>query len=208
MILVFLFVCLVVLIVELLFVSTKIRVQIMNFKFNSKTEEHVNKDYKFIIKFYILGFVPFCKLNITNEKLEKLKDRLKNLDFSMLDSDHKFDRRLVKAFKNLDFDIENLNLNVNLGTENSFITALIVPAIATVISMFLRNKIKSSDHQIFIINPVFMNQNLVNIYFSGIFEFKMRNIINTIFILIKKEKKGEDKYVRSSYRRPYGYSYE
>ena len=57
-------------------------------------------------------------------------------------------------------------------------------------------------------NPVYQNQNLVNLSVSGIFEVKLRHIINIIYILNRKEKKGVKKYERTSNRGSYDYSYE
>ena len=74
------------------------------------------------------------------------------------------------------------------------------------ISDLLKNKIKSYKTQKFNVKPVFINKNLLNIDFSGIFEIKMIHIINIIYILNKKE--GVKKYERTSNRRSYAYSYE
>ena len=87
------------------------------------------------------------------------------------------------------------------------ITALIIPIISTFIAMFLSQKVKKyNDNQKFLIQPVYINQNLINIEFSGIFQIKMMHIINTIFI-VNKKRKG-DKNERTSHRRSYDYGYE
>ena len=87
-------------------------------------------------------------------------------------------------------------------------TSIIVPIVSTVILFILHKKIKKFQNQVFTINPIYINQNLVNIYISGIFEIKMSHIINIIYILNKERKKGVNKNERTSNRRSYGYSYE
>lgn len=188
----------------------KIRIQIINFKFNSQAKRHINKDYKFIIKLYALGFIPISKINITKTKLEKIKlqEKMNNIDLKYLENNQKFDKKVFTAIKNLNINIKNINLHIDIGTENASLTSIIVPTISTVIAIILRKKMKKYENQIFIIHPIYQNQNLVNIYISGIFEIKMSHIINIIYILSKKEKKGVKEYERTSNRRPYDYSYE
>ena len=105
-------------------------------------------------------------------------------------------------------EIKNINLKIDIGTENAIWTSIIVPTISTTIAFLLRKMVKRFENQIFIMNPIYKNQNLVNLFISGIFEVKMRHIINIIYFLIKKEKKGVKKYERTSNRGPYDYGYE
>ena len=100
-----------------------------------------------------------------------------------------------------------MNLKVFIGTENASLTAFIIPVISTTLALILSKNLKKYNHkQIFSITPIYVNQNLINIAFSGIIQIKMIHIINTICILNKKRK--GDKYERTSNRRPYDYSYE
>lgn len=196
------------LIVILIF--SKIRIQIVNFKFSSQTQRHINKDYKIVIKLYAFGFIPILKISITKEKLKKLKikEKIKNVDLSYLEKNPSFNKEIWKAIKKLNVSIKNINLHVDLGTENASLTSILVPAISTVIAIILRKKVKNFENQIFMIQPIYQNRNLVNLYISGIFEIKMSHIINIIYMLNKKERKGVKEYERTSHRRPYDYSYE
>lgn len=79
--------------------------------------------------------------------------------------------------------------------------------ISTVIAIFLSKKVKKyNDKQIFSIKPIYANQNLIKIEFSGIFQIKMIHIINTICILNRKRRGGKGE--RTSNRRTYDYGYE
>lgn len=207
-ILVFLFIVLTLILIILLLIYSKIGVEIINLKFSSQNIRHINKDYKIIIKLYILGKIPVLKLNITKTKLEKLKikEKIKDFDLKLIEDKNKFDKNFFKAFKKINIGIEKVNLNIELGTENAVLTSIIVPAISTIIAIILRKKVKKFENQTFIINPVYVNQNHINIQLSGIFDIKMNHIINIIYILNKKE--GVKKYERTSNRRSYDYSYE
>lgn len=207
---VFLFIFLSIITLAVILYFSKIQIQIMNFAFSSQTKRHINEDYKIIIKLYIFGFVPILKINLTKNKLEKMrvKEKIEKVDFTILEKSPSFDKTILKAIKKLKILIKNINLKIDIGTESAILTSIIVPAISTFIAFILRKTVKKFENQIFIMNPIYRNQNLVNLFISGIFEIKMSHIINIIYFLFKKEKKGVKEYERTSNRGPYDYSYE
>ncbi len=196
-------------IIILLFLFSKIKIEIENFKFTSQRQpRHINQDYKLIIKLCILKKIPIIKINLTKTRLEKieLKKQIEKINIEELMANKQFDLKIIKAFKRLNIDIDNINLKIEMGTENAALTAIIVPIISTILSIIFSRKIKKEQNQKFEIKPIYINQNLINILFSGIFEIKMIHIINIIYILNKKE--GVDRNERTSNRRTYDYSYE
>lgn len=198
----------VLILIIVLLVFSRIRIEVINLKFSSQTKRHINKDYKVIIKLCILKKIPILKVNITKTKLEKMKikEKIKNIDFKIIQNKNKFDKNAIKAIKKSNININKINLNLEIGTENATLTSVIVPAISTILAILLSRKIENPKNQLFIIQPVYINQNLINIVFSGIFEMKMIHIINIIYILNRK--KGVNKHERTSNRRSYDYSYE
>ena len=207
---VFIFICIFIIIISIILYSSKIRIEIVNLKFSSQSKRHINKNYRVIIKLCILGVIPILKLNITKTKLKriKLKEKIKNIDFKILQKNPKLDKEIFKVIKQANISIKNINLHIDLGTENASFTAILIPTISTIIAILLNKRIKKFENQIFIVKPIYQNQNLLNIYISGIFEIKMSHIINIINILKRKEKKGVKEYERTSNRRSYDYSYE
>ena len=205
---VFLYIIGVVFIILIIFLFSKIQIKIENFKFTSETIRHINTDYKFVIKLYIFSKIPVLKISITKKFLErlKLKEKMKTFEMDFIENKLKVDKDILKAMKKLDVNIKKLNLRIDLGTENASFTSILIPILSTVISMLLRNRIKDYKSQHYIINPIFTNQNLINIELSGIFEIKMIHIIDSIYVLNKKE--GVDKYERTSNRRTYDNCYE
>lgn len=165
---------------------SKIKIQIKNFEFTSENEKHINNNYKIIIKLYLFGKIPILKSVINNEKLKKLKvsKRIKNIDLDRIELNHNFNENAINFFKNIKMQIENINLNMEIGTENAALTGIIIPIISTIIDIYLGRKVKDYKGQTFIIKPLYINKNLVNIAFSGIFEIKVIHIINIIYIAI------------------------
>ena len=168
----------VLILIIVLLVFSRIRIEVINFKFSSQTKRHINKDYKVIIKLCILKKIPILKVNITKTKLEKMKikEKIKNIDFKIIQNKNKFDKNAIKAIKKSNININKINLNLEIGTENATLTSVIVPAISTILAILLSRKIENPKNQLFIIQPVYINQNLINIVFSGIFEMKMIHI--------------------------------
>lgn len=185
-------------------ILSKVQIKINNFKFCSQTKRHINEDYEVVIR------LCFFKIRMTKEKLEKmkLKEKVKKIDLSKLEKMPSMQKEVFREIKRLDIGIKKFELKVELGTENAGLTSILVPAISTVIAILLKRKMKKFENQTFQIHPVFVNQNLVKIDFSGIFEIKMSHIIDIIYHVIKSEKKGVKEYERASNRGAYDYSYE
>ena len=207
---VFLFVLVALLIILLILVFSKIQIQLLNFELSSINKIHVNPTYEGELKWYIFSKIPIIKikLNKNNIKKFKLKEKFIDFDIKIWEERKKFEKDFFKIIRKLKFYIKQLNLKIDIGTENAALTSIIVPIISSVIALFLRNKIRTNEEQYFMIQPIYKNQNYLNIELSGIFEMKMNHIINIIYLLIKKDKKGEDKYERTSNRRSYDYGYE
>lgn len=210
-ILVFLFILFIIIsIMIFLIIFSKIRIEIINFNFNSMKPRHINNNYKILINFYTFDKIPIFKIRITKLILDKLKlkykEKIRNVEMKLLSNTSKINKKKINAMKKLDIIIKKIDLDIELGTENAGVTAMIIPLVSTIISIVLKNKVSNYKEQFFKISPVYINQNLINIRVSGIFEIKMIHIINIIYVLSKKE--GVKKNERASDRRPYDYSYE
>ena len=209
-ILVFLFAFLLVLTFFILILFSKIRIEIFNLKISSISNKHVNNNYKIVIKLCTLYKIPIIKVNLTKNKLEKLKikEKIKKIDLKVLKNKNDIDKNFLKAIKKVNISIKKINLRIELGTENASLTAFLVCLLSSIISILFSKKVTNYEKQKYIINPIYNNQNIINMLISGIFEMKMIHIINIIYILNKNKKEGVKKNERTSNRRPYEYSYE
>lgn len=204
---------LLILLIILMIITIRLKIEFVNFKFTSSCKEHLNKNYEIEVILYIFQKIPIIKMQINNKKIQnfinnkKIRKKIKQQQKKFFENRNDIDKELIKSLKNIKLEIKEMNLKVLIGTEDASITAFIIPVISTIIAMFLSTKVqKYNDKQIFSITPIYINQNLINIEFSGIFQLKMIHIINTICILGKKRK--GDKYERTSNRRTYDYGYE
>ena len=195
-------------------ITLKIKINFTDFEFNTQKHNKLEKDYKIKITIYTFNKIPIIKTKITNEKIQqiiknpKIKEAIQNQETKLIENRKDIDINLIKSIKNIKIEIEEIQLKITIGTENAATTAFIIPILSTIIATVLSRNIKKyNDKQTFEIKPVYINQNLLNIEFSGIIQIKMIHIINTICIVNKKKRKG-DKNERTSNRRSYDYSYE
>lgn len=177
----------------------KLITKIEEIRFHKKVEK--NK-YKIIKDYTINNKLRKKKINTNKNfyksyqefKKEKTKSKFKNINF-------------FKLLKSLKIELPKANLQINLGTENSAITALIIPIISTIVSTFYSYFSNENNQNLkYNIKPIYQNRNLFKAEFSGIFSIKMIHIISIICIFIKKRK--GDKNVRTSNTRTYDYCYE
>ncbi|MFR5312918.1 MAG: hypothetical protein ACLTGH_00600 [Clostridia bacterium] len=118
---------------------------------------------------------------------------------------NKIKKEILKHFS--DIQVNKLNLKIKIGTENVFFTSMIIPIVSSIISIILMKKITNVEKQKYVVEPIYLNQNILEILISGIFEIKMIHIISIIYILKQKEE-GVKKNERTSNRRSYDYGYE
>ena len=207
---VFLFILLILCILLLIIVFSKIRIDVKKFEYCSANKKYINPNYYLQLSWIILSKIPIIKIKLNKHTVKKLKlkDKFVDIDVKMWEERKKIDKETISIIKKIDFAIRKLKLKIDIGTENSAITSLLIPIVSTVISFLLRNKMKTKEEQTYIVQPIYNNQNYLNITISGIFEIKMNHIINVVYLLSRKKKKGVKKYERTSNRRSYDYSYE
>lgn len=193
--------------------TIRIKFEFINFKFNSQNKEHLKKNYEIKITVFTFQKIPILKTKISNKKIkkimnnEKIRNAIKKQETKIIEDRKNIDKKILKGIKKINIELKEMNLNISIGTEDASITAFIIPIISTVLAMTLSKSVKKCNNkQVFLINPVYINQNLINIEFSGIFQIKMIHIINMISIVNKR--KRVDKNERTSNRRSYDYGYE
>ena len=194
----------------LIIVFSKIKIDVKKFEYCSANKKHINPNYYIQLSWIILNKIPIIKIKLNKHTVKKLKlkDKFVDIDVKMWEERKKIDKETISIIKKIDFAIRKLKLKIDIGTENSAITSLLIPIVSTVISFLLRNKMKTREEQTYIVQPIYKDQNYLNITISGIFDIKMNHIINVIYLLSRKNKKGVKKYERTSNRRSYDYSYE
>ena len=207
---VFLFIILIIL---LMIITIKIKFEIQNLKISTNENPHLNKKYQIKIIIYTFGIIPIFKIKLNNKKIKKIinnqtiKEKIKQQETKIIENKANIDKEVITSLKKIKTEIKEINLKIIIGTENASLTAFTIPVISTLVAVFLSKQIKKyNEKQVFLVEPVYLDKNLLNIEISSIFQIKMIHIINTICI-VNKKRKG-DKNERTSNRRSYDYGYE
>lgn len=198
---------LIVLIITIIIAKAKISIEVKNLKIKANKKMYISDNYKIIFKIIILNKIPILKFNLNNEKLVLKRNKRINKKGLKEESflKNKIKKEILKHFS--DIQVNKLNLKIKIGTENAFFTSMIIPIVSSIISIILMKKITNVEKQKYVVEPIYLNQNILEILISGIFEIKMIHIISIIYILKQKEE-GVKKNERTSNRRSYDYGYE
>ena len=208
---VFLFILLIFLCLALVVLTSKLDIRIINLIIDSQSIKHIDDRYEIIIRLKIFGNIPILKFTINKDKLKKIQqswkmnEKVKQLERDILKNGNKFDKQILKEFSKGIY-VENLELEVDLGTENAFLTSMLVAIFSSILSIGLSRIHLKENNIVYKIEPVYRNENSIKIEISGIFQIKLIHIINTIYVLNKKG--GRKNHERTSNRRSYDYSYE
>ena len=188
----------------IIILSLNIKFEIKNLKINIPKNQNkiTNKESKVYLKIYTLKKIKIAEFNLKkiDFKDEKIRNKLqKQLEKNSLNLD------TIKLLRSIDYIVEKLNLSINIGTEDSAITAISVGIFYTIISNFLNRKVRDLNEIKYKIKPIYNNKNMLYIELDSIITLKFENIIN----IIKFFKKGSAyKNDRPSNRKSYAYSNE
>lgn len=154
---------------------------------------------------YLISIKPFNKINLISFKISN--DRI-GKSSKIIKRGYRDIIRIIKdVFRSKRIKVENLRLNIKLGTEDAALTSYIVVIISSIISIFLAKEIEefSHDKYEYQIVPVYADKNILKLSINCIISIKLVHIIYMIYVLMRKD---DEKYGRTSNRRTYDNSYE
>lgn len=206
---VFLIIILLILINIIILLST-IEFEVRKCNINNLSNQK-NKEIEISISICFLGKIKIFRLILDEQKtykfIYKIKIKLEKQIKSMKSKTFAKIKSILKQnnqhyLKKLKLESKKFYLTLDIGTKKIFTTIFLIPAISTIISIFLANSIEkiNIEKTEYEIRPIFGNKTLYNIKLNCIFSAKIVNIIYVIFLL-KKGKKESDKCGRSSNRK-------
>jgi len=208
MILVFLILILLIILIILIFSSIELDIKKLYLS-NNNNELKLKNDVLLYIKIKLFSKIKILKIKIDKDKINKIKEKIGEIDFKKIRKKGKFNKENLKILDNVSLKIKKFNLNINIGLESVLALSFVIPFFSTIISIFLANNIKDIKRQecSYCIKPIYKGKNIIDLEFTSIFSIKIVHIIYIIFIYLKK--KGEmNKDERTSNRRSYAYRYE
>ena len=142
--------------------TSKIGIDIKNLIIDTDAEEKINEDGKIYVYLLLFNKIKLFRKNVRNIPMKDVKFETSDFD--------------IKIFKNKDIKInyleliQNIDLNVNIGTEDAGITAILVGILAGILGII----IKKPKYQIL---PIYANRNLLKINLNGIFTIYLMHYI-------------------------------
>ncbi len=175
----FLFVFIIILVIIGLIIiihTSRVGIEVQNLIIDTEQPQgkKINEESKINVYILIFGKIKIFKNNVKNMKRPDFKIKNKNIDIKILqDKDLKINYKSL--LKNIDLDIEKIDLNAQIGTEDAVLTAILVGIISSILGIL----IKKPKYQVI---PIYTNKNFIKIRLDGIFSiYLMQYIYKLIF---------------------------
>ena len=165
----FLFFIIFILIVAIAIHTSKIGIDIKNLIIDTDAEEKINEDGKIYVYLLLFNKIKLFRKNVRNIPMKDVKFETSDFDIKIFkNKDIKIN--YLELIQNINIDIKNIDLNVNIGTEDAGITAILVGILAGILGII----IKKPKYQIL---PIYANRNLLKINLNGIFTIYLMHYI-------------------------------
>ena len=170
--------------------TSRVGVEIENLKIDTERPkgEKINKDSKIYIYIIAFGKIKLFKKNIKDMNNGNIKFKNKDIDIKFFkDRDLNIDYK--DLLKKINIYFEEINLNIQLSTENAALTSILIGIIATGIGLIIRQP----KYEII---PIYANKNFIKIQLDCIFSVHlMQYIYKLAFNKIKEFREYSNKKV-------------
>lgn len=149
--------------------TSKIGIDIKNLIIDTDAEEKINEDGKIYVYLLLFNKIKLFRKNVRNIPMKDVKFETSDFDIKIFkNKDIKIN--YLELIQNINIDIKNIDLNVNIGTGDAGITAILVGILAGILGII----IKKPKYQIL---PIYANRNLLKINLNGIFTIYLMHYI-------------------------------
>lgn len=149
--------------------TSKIGIDIKNLIIDTDAEEKINEYGKIYVYLLLFNKIKLFRKNVRNIPMKDVKFETSDFDIKIFkNKDIKIN--YLELTQNINIDIKNIDLNVNIGTEDAGITAILVGILAGILGII----IKKPKYQIL---PIYANRNLLKINLNGIFTIYLMHYI-------------------------------
>ena len=159
--------------------TSKIGIDIENLIINTEANEKINKEGKIYVYLLLFSKIKLFRKNVRNIPMKDVKFEASDFDIKIFkNKDIKIN--YLELIQNINIDIRKIDLDVQIGTEDAGITAILVGVLAGILGII----IKKPKYQIL---PIYANKNLLKINLNGIFTIYL---MHYIYKFIKDNIKG------------------
>ena len=149
--------------------TSKIGIDIKNLIIDTDAEEKINEDGKIYVYLLLFNKIKLFRKNVRNIPMKDVKFEASDFDIKIFkNKDIKIN--YLELIQNINIDIRKIDLDVQIGTEDAGITAILVGILAGILGII----IKKPKYQIL---PIYANRNLLKINLNGIFTIYLMHYI-------------------------------
>lgn len=149
--------------------TSKIGIDIKNLIIDTDAEEKINEDGKIYVYLLLFNKIKLFRKNVRNIPMKDVKFEASDFDIKILkNKDVKIN--YLELIQNINIDIRKIDLDLQIGTENAGITAILVGILSGILGII----IKKPKYQIL---PIYANKNLLKINLNGIFTIYLMHYI-------------------------------
>ena len=172
----FLFVLVIIVILSIAVHTSRVGIEIENLIINTEANkgDKINKESKIYVYLVLFGKIKLFKKDVKNMKPPSFKIKNTDIDIKILKGKDVV-INYVEMFKNIDIDIKMIDLNMQTGTQDAAITAILTGIISSMLGII----IKKPKYEII---PIYSNKDFIKIRLEGIFSiYLMQYIYKCIF---------------------------
>ncbi len=186
----FLWLILIVLLITALFYTLSIKLEFENFviSFPEKSENNKNGNGngKIKLKVYIFKLIKIVDMDLKKIKRKNIKlEQIKNILKSLKQKRDTRNLKITDMIKELNIDVLKINLEITIGIKDAATTSILIGILYMVLEKIIIDKSMKNNNRKCLIMPEYQKE-IILIKLDSIFEFNMRNIINTIFNQIRR----------------------
>ena len=139
--------------------NSKIEIEIKDLDISTLREKNniIDKNYKIIVSLAIFNKWKIIKLKVKKDRIRDIREIkiIKKIDMQFLKNNKKT-KGIAKAIKELQIEIKELEMHIEIGTEDAALTAISVGIISSIIGILLKDKITVKDK--FEIQPIYIQK--------------------------------------------------
>ena len=152
------------------------------------------------VSIYLFNKIKLVEITIDDDKIKKFY-RSGKINLRKIKENSKLNKEIIKLLRKISFKVESFSVEGYIGTENAAFTAYIIGITNAIIPLLLRKNLSNTCQYKNSINPIYVNENMMNIALKLSINIKIISIIN---VLIQNHKNRKQK-LQEPKRKIYAY---
>lgn len=145
--------------------------------------------FKSYLKIYVLKSILIAKIDLTKKRKKYIKNKRIQKQFKNLSKNKtKFIKEIYLILKDIKLNLKKLDLKIDISTTDCILTSYTVFILSNIIAFFIKFtnvKINLKNFK-YMINPLYVNQKILNIKLDCIITTNLVHIISILYKNLKK----------------------